>query len=99
MADYWISFRINDDANYERRYDALNDAIMSSASKYWAETTSFYLARSGLDIDALGRKLVSTLDTRVDLLIMREVGVNNARYAGTLKDQDYLEFFPNAKKL
>ena len=97
--DYWVSFRIHDDAGYEKRYDALIEAVQKNASLWWAETTSFFCARSSLDTDAFGAKLKAAINAKTDLVIMRKIGADSARYSGEIKDQDYFKFFPNAKKL
>lgn len=97
--DYWVSFRIHNDQTYEKRYDSLISAVQNNSTLWWAETSSFFLVRSGDSLLGLGAKLVTGLRASTDILIMRQVGVQSAAYFGAIKDQDYFSFFPEAKKL
>ncbi|MBN9544079.1 MAG: hypothetical protein J0I19_01295 [Alphaproteobacteria bacterium] len=99
MSDYWITFRLEANSSYEKRYDALYEAARSNATKWWIEPTSFIAMRSNLTIDALGQKLKSAIDASKDLILMREIGVKDSRYAGVISDEDFFNFFPDAKKL
>lgn len=99
MADFWITFRLENDSTYERRYKALYAAAETNSSKWWVEPTSFIAVRSNLSIDALGQRLKAAINTSTDLVLLREIGVKNSRYAGVVQDDDFFEFFPDVKKL
>ena len=72
MADYWLTFRI-DDAGHPERYDALIEAVNASGSGFWEGPTSFIAMRSALSIDALGSKLKAAIDVLDDLILIREI--------------------------
>jgi len=38
MANYWLTFRIHDDATYEKRRDQVYAAIEAIASPWWGRT-------------------------------------------------------------
>lgn len=97
MADYWVSFRI-DESGHPRRYDAFIQAVGEMGTGFWDGPTSFIAIRSEWPIDDLGRHLKSEIDERRDLFVLREIGRNNTRYAGNPGD-GFEAFFPNAKKL
>ncbi len=99
MADFLISFRIKEDWNSDKRYEDLKDAVLMHSTKYWDETTSLYLVRTELSIDKLGQELKSAINENVDKLFVRQIGVNATRYCGAFTDDDFFEFFPDAKKL
>lgn len=100
MADYWISFRVHYDnaASYGRRYDALVKAINECATGgQWNSDTSFVAIRSKYSIDVAGQHLKKAL-TLKDHLVMRTIGKDETRYINN-PGQNFLAFFPNAKKL
>lgn len=94
MADFWLSFRIRDNATYQRRYDAVNE----SGDGFWDGPTSFICIRTTETIDALGQTLAAAINPTCDLVVIREIGKDNTRYAGEPGD-GFLAFFPKAKKL
>ena len=98
MADYWLTFRIHENSSYQRRYDALIEAVNESGSGFWDGPTSFIAIRSDKTIDVLGRALKAAIDDDVDLFVIREIGKDSTRYAGD-PGLSFAAFFPNAKKL
>lgn len=98
MADYWLTFRIHENASYQRRYDALIEAVNESGTGFWDGPTSFIAIESSRTIDTIGTVYKRAIDPAVDLFVIREIGKDSTRYAGDPGD-GFLSFFPNAKKL
>ena len=99
MTDYWISFRIADDVNYDRRYTALTKAIAECATDgQWTADTSFVCIRSKHSIDACGAHLKKALNGTADHLVMRTIGTDDTRYINS-PGTEFFAFFPKAKKL
>ena len=99
MADYWISFRVTDDAKYNKRYNDLVDAINECATHgSWDGDTSLVCIRSEYTIGKIGSALKSTLNSTTDHLVIREIGKDSTRYINEPGD-GFLDFFPLAKKL
>jgi len=100
MADYWVSFRIENDRAYEERYQAFREAIDKATTKYWAETTSFYLASSHMEIDQFARVISAPLLANKDKLVVRYLAKDGSIYYGKIDHLDILkQFLPNIKKL
>jgi len=97
MAHYWLTFRVADDGHPDR-YDALIAAVNDSGDAFWDGPTSFICIESGLSIDRLGANLKAAISPREDLIVIREIGRDDTRYAGQPGD-GFLYFFPKAKKL
>jgi hypothetical protein len=98
MADYWLSFRIHDNGDYQRRYKEFIEAVNDNVTGFWDGPTSFICIRSDMGIDALGRELKRAIDPNVDLFVIRVIGVDDTRYAGD-PGEGFASFFPKAKKL
>ena len=98
MADYWISYRIKDDAGYNGRYSDLIDAINENAVGAWTTDTSFLAIRSNNDIDAIGASLKAALNKTTDHLVIRQIDYVNTRYIND-PGKSFLAFFPKAIKL
>lgn len=99
MADFWISFRVKDDANYARRYAALAKAIEECATGgSWSADTSFVCIRSKYSIDAVGQHLRKALNQTTDHLVIRQIDVKETRYINQ-PGEAFFAFFPVAKKL
>src|SRR5262249_2714257 len=102
MAEYWVTFRIASDATYQKRYDAFVKAAVDAtgANACWADSTSFWLLQTGLDIVAFGKKLAAALNEKTDLLVIRELAVNDSIYFGSVPNLAVLKgFLPAVKKL
>ncbi len=101
MLDFWISFRVHYDnqASYDRRYDALIKAIDDVATGgQWAADTSFVCIRSKYAASVVGAHLKKALNSTTDHLVMRRIGFDDTRYINDPGD-GFLEFFPKAIKL
>lgn len=99
MADFWISFRVEYDDSYDRRYKALAKAI-DDCTDYaiWDGTTSFVAIRSKYSIEAIGGHLKKAIDPEQDHVVIRQIDVKNTAYLGN-PGGNFLTFFPHAKKL
>jgi hypothetical protein len=100
MEEYWVTFRIESNAGYEKRYKALLDGMISARGKNasWGEPTSFWLVRTPLAIDQFMAKLTSGLDAKTDLVVCRCLAKDNSRYFGSVQHLDILmDFLPNVK--
>lgn len=99
MPDFWISYRIDSDHKYATRYSALIKAINDCATGgQWDADTSFVCVRSKYTLDSCGDHLKKALNSTTDHLVIREIGKDNTRYINS-PGEDFLEFFPQAKKL
>ena len=98
MADYWLTFRVLENSGYQRRYDALIEAVNESGTGFWDGPTSFIAIRSSKSIDELGTAFRAAIDPLLDLFVIREIGKDSTRYVGVTGD-GFESFFPNAKKL
>jgi hypothetical protein len=102
MPDFWISFRIKHETlkgrSYDARYGDMIDAIESHGSEFWDGDTSMIAVRTTSTIGALGLDIKRAIDPSVDRVVIREIGRDNTRYIGD-PGEEFLTFFPNAKKL
>lgn len=102
MEEYWVTFRIESNTSYEKRYQSLLDAMVSVKGKNasWGESTSFWLIKSNLTIDQLAENLTSGLDAKTDLLVCRCLAKDNSRYFGSVQDlKVLLDFLPKIKRI
>lgn len=103
MTTFWLTFRISDKTvdskTYDDRYQDLTNSIKSNvSSKYWEQTTSFYVFDSDQTIDQLAntfKKLISISD---DLFLIRELGRASAYICGKNDDADIYTLIPYLKK-
>lgn len=80
---YWLTFRLHDDADYERRYDALYALIQSvRAGKAWDEPTSFIMFQSALEPAALVARVSNVIDEIVDFVVLAHVGFKEMHVIG-----------------
>ena len=99
MTDFWISFRITDDWNYQTRYRDLIKAISDCATGgQWSADTSCVCIRSEHNIDAIGQHLKKALNADDDHLVIRQIDFINTRYINEPGD-GFLDIFPLAIKL
>jgi hypothetical protein len=103
MATYWMSFRLNDDRahrpTYEQRYEALVNEIDASVSRYWAQTSSFFVFESSAAMAPLAAKFKAAISPQIDLFIMREMDTKNAVICGHNNDADIFVLMPYLKKV
>jgi hypothetical protein len=97
-ATYWLSFRIADDATYEDRYNALVGSINSVSSKWWVDTTAFFVFRSETNIDDLATRIKSTINPTKDIVLIGMPDFKSARIIGAYQDPDIFDLMPFTKK-
>lgn len=97
MNTYWLSFRLNDDAAYGRRYDELIDTVRQRASKWWLESSSFIVFASGDGIDSLAASLKTAIDASKDLIVLGMPEFKSARLIGASNDPDIYDLMPFIK--
>jgi hypothetical protein len=100
MANYWVSIRIKNDAGYTDRYNGFVEALkLAKKSGFWSEPTSFWFIESNLEIDGFMTILSEPLAANKDILVVRKIAVDEARYFGAIEHVDVLvSFMPSAKK-
>lgn len=97
MAKYWMSFRIDADAGYQRRYDGMIEAITHHGTGFWDAPTSFIAMESASSIGVIAKSVKEKLAPK-DFFMIREITKDSVRYIGKPGDGfDY--FFPNAKEV
>jgi hypothetical protein len=98
MATYWISFRIDERTiqgrGYQERYDALHEAVLSSAPRYWKETTSFIAFESTDSIDGIAQACKGAIAPSYDLFLIRTMDSKDARICGQNADRDIYVLMP-----
>jgi hypothetical protein len=98
MSVYWLTFRIENDAGYRNRYDALIEAIRVISSKWWVEPTSFLLFESARDIDGVAAVSKAAINPRIDMALVGMPDFKSARLVGASTDQDIFALMPFTKK-
>jgi hypothetical protein len=100
MASFWLTFRLKQDRTYAQRYQELLKKVDEAGTTLWDEPTSFIAFSSNYAIDPIGNHLKAAIDESVDVFVLREIGKDDTRYAGTLeKPASFRVHFPSAKKL
>ena len=103
MSAYWITFRIDDSSiggrSYDKRYLALQDAVQSSASKWWVESTSFIAFEAIADIAVLARAFKTAIAPSHDLFLIRQMDTQSAIICGKVNDKDIFNLMPYLKVL
>lgn len=97
---FWTTFRLKQDATYSTRYDELTATLRRIGNYLWVEPTSFCAFETDLDIDDVALQLSGAVNENTDLVLIREVGVKDARYIGTPEyPATFASYFPEAKKV
>ncbi len=94
MAIFAITFRIHNDATYERRYNSVVEAIKKqTTSKYWDEPTSFFLIENSLNSTDLANSInqSSELNEDRDLLLVVNLSAKGYQAVGLVRDDDIHE--------
>ena len=99
MATFWMTHRLEDDANYAQRYDNLVEAVRKISTKWWVEPTSFLLFSSERDIDGVAAVVKTAINPRVDMALIGMPDFKSARVVGASADQDLFELMPFTKKV
>ncbi|MBO6724188.1 MAG: hypothetical protein JJ911_00820 [Rhizobiaceae bacterium] len=97
---YWVTIRIKNDATYDDRYEGFVEALKEAKRKgFWSEPTSFWLVESDLGIDNFMATITAPLDSGTDLVVVRRIAHDEARYFGAVRHPEVLEsFIPSAQK-
>ena len=99
MTEYFITFRITDNASYERRYNALYEAVREITNGlHWIETTSFFAFQSNLSTDDIVARVRKTIDERTDLILLSAFSVKICRIIGHVTDREIFDMVAFAKK-
>lgn len=103
MATYWITFRIEqrtvNGRSYAERYEALQQAVLGSATRYWQEPTSFIAFETSASIDAVSTVCKASIAPSHDLFLVREMDKQNARICGQNGDKDIQDLMPYLKAI
>lgn len=99
MATYWLSFRLENDATYALRYDALVETIRQQTTKWWPETTAFFVFESGRTIDQIAESVAEVIDERCDVVLCGMTDFKSARLIGNNQDNDIFDLIPFIKKV
>jgi hypothetical protein len=95
MALFAITFRINDDAEYEERYSSVTAAIEHAgrSGKHWKEPTSFYLITYSGNSETLANEIQenSLFAPDRDLLLVINLSQRGYKPAGKIRDRDLYE--------
>lgn len=78
MEVFWITFRIEKDATYDARYQALVDAVKGHvATNWWFEPTSFWLIASDSSREQIAASVKAAIAPAKDLVL-----IGSMQYAG-----------------
>lgn len=94
MAAYWLTFRIADEGDDNKRRSDLYDAIEAISASWWLEPTSFVLFDSNFDIDQIAQHVAVAIDAEIDLILLRSLNSQNARVIGSWSDTTLAELMP-----
>lgn len=97
MSVYWLSFRLKDNSTYSDRYEALVEAIRVNSSKWWYDTSSFFVFATTATIDEMANAVKNAIDERNDLVLIGMPEFKSARLIGANKDQDIFDLMPFVK--
>ncbi|HEX7046196.1 MAG TPA: hypothetical protein VF275_01310 [Gammaproteobacteria bacterium] len=101
MNIYGISFRLEDgDVNgrtHDERYDALQAAILDGTTKFWDQTSSFFVIESRRSIDEIAWKCKQAIEPSTDLVLVRELSGSPTRISGNNRDPDLFKLMPYVK--
>lgn len=100
-----VTFRIDYDANYDKRYESVVAAIKAQAegqpAPWWADPTSFFLIRSSKEPAAFTGYVESNskFDAKRDLLLVIHVsGKQGHSIIGSYPDKDVLTLLQERSK-
>jgi hypothetical protein len=100
VSTYWLTFRIHEDSTYEKRRDALYDAISKLTPEWWVEPTSFVAFESQSDIDTIAARAKSAIHPNTDLVLIGMTDFKSARLVGKSDDfQTLLKLVPFVKRV
>ena len=99
MPNYLISFRISDEADYDKKYAALIADMLTTATRWWDETTSFLIIEDETEIDVLAEVAKSAIDPSSDTVLIRQLDAKRARVVGVVHDEDLFVLMPYCKRV
>lgn len=96
---YWATFRLERNATYDQRYNAMIAALGTIRKGSWGEPTSFWAFRSEHLIAPVMAALSAPLNAKTDLLLVHAANEAVALFYGQLgSPKEFTEQFPYAKK-
>ncbi|MET4067046.1 16S rRNA C1402 (ribose-2'-O) methylase RsmI [Bradyrhizobium sp. S3.2.6] len=102
MTVYWLTFRIHEATvggrTYEKRYEALNDAVRTNCTQWWKDPTSFIAFESASTIKSLINALAGAVAESHDMFLIREMDTKSAGIYGKIVDQDIFKLMPYLQK-
>lgn len=101
MARYAVTFRIHYDADYQDRYDTFAEQVKKGATRWWAETTSFYAIETSESLDAFCARIYvhSKFNATKDIFVVVNVETGTGRSRGKISDRDLFKVFPGVVEL
>ena len=94
MAHFIVTFRIAEDETYQKRYDALVDAVATiTDGKVWGETTSFFAFEERdktVDEVAAYLQLIGDLRREKDIVVVIDLDTRRKVIIGKLEDERQL---------
>lgn|GEM_PF-1156568 len=101
MAEYLVSFRVgNVDSGLtaNERWRSIEAPL--KGFEVWKETTSLLIVRTSSDIFQVIKALAGKLDARFDMMLVRQIGVNNTLFWGAVEDsQKLMSLVPDARRV
>lgn len=99
MAVYWLTFRIESNRDYDRRYMAVLEAVRQlTDTTWWTEPTSFVVFKSAADIDTIAASIESEMGPD-DMALLGMPEFKSGRLIGASTDQDLFKLMPFVKKV
>ena len=100
MSVCWVSFRLCDDAGYARTHEALAESLQRlSTSKWWFETTSFYIVDCPSGARGVTAEVTRILREDRDIAVVGSFGFKTCNVIGAVEDQDIFDLVEFAKKV
>lgn len=98
MSDYWLTFRIAEDAQSDDRRQDIYDLVQSLIKDnrdMWVEPTSFIAFKCPHGIDDIKNRIEAVIDSRTDVVLLAKIGYKAYRLIGRCEDKDVLRMFPD----
>lgn len=86
MKTLWVTFRIHKDANYDHRYNEIQEAILGHChGAYWVDSTSYYMLQSESSATQVARDIAAVLGP-FDLALVGATEFKTAVFVGHSDD-------------
>lgn len=97
---FWVTFRLEKDATYDKRLAALEEAIRTSAVEvWWKDPTSFIMFFSTRTIDLIADAVKAVIDVKKDVVLLSMTEFKDGRLIGySSKEADLIKLMPFVKK-